>query len=88
MDGVETALCIKRERAPEAVPVLVLTAHADPGHEGRVRASGCCDDFLAKPAPLPEIRRRLELLLPDHAVGASHSDPDTRDDARLSGASP
>jgi len=87
MDGVEAALAIKAERAPEHVPVLVLTAHAAPGQEGRVRASGCCDDFLAKPAPLPEIRRRLEVLL---ASGAAAYDGGVRaphDSARLSGSS-
>lgn len=87
MDGVATALAIKAERAPEHLPVLVLTAHAAPGQEGRVRASGCCDDFLAKPAPLPEIRRRLEVLLAAAAAAYDGGVRAAHDSARLSGSS-
>jgi DNA-binding response OmpR family regulator len=69
MDGVETGTWIKRERAPDVVPILVLTAMAGPGDAEAILATGCCDMYLAKPAPLDVIRERVHELL----RGASRS---------------
>ncbi|MBX6365693.1 MAG: response regulator [Gemmatimonadetes bacterium] len=62
MDGIETGRWIKKQ-APRPVPILVLTALAAHGDPEAVLASGCCDDYLAKPAPLEEIRDRVRSLL-------------------------
>jgi DNA-binding response OmpR family regulator len=61
MDGVEAGLWMKREAEPEPLPILVLTALVSEAEE--VLASGCCDDFLAKPASLDQIRERMSKLL-------------------------
>ncbi|CAN5787119.1 hypothetical protein BH23GEM10_BH23GEM10_11580 [soil metagenome] len=61
MDGIETGLWIKRELAD--VRILVLTALAGKGEPESILASGCCDAYMAKPAPLDAIRAKvLELL--------------------------
>jgi DNA-binding response OmpR family regulator len=61
MDGIEAGLWIKRELGP--VPILVLTAMATMGDPETVLASGCCDAYMAKPAPLADIRARVAELL-------------------------
>ncbi|MGQ0562792.1 MAG: response regulator [Gemmatimonadota bacterium] len=63
IDGIETGKWIKREMAPDYVPVLALTALAGAGEAEAILACGCCDAYLAKPAPLPEIRGKVEELL-------------------------
>jgi two-component system cell cycle response regulator DivK len=60
MSGIETGRWIKG-MAP--VPILVLTALAAAGDPEAVLASGCCDAYMAKPAPLKEIRRKVDELL-------------------------
>lgn len=61
MDGIETGLMIKR--ALDHVRILVLTAVAGKGEPESILASGCCDAYMAKPAPLDAIRAKvLELL--------------------------
>jgi CheY-like chemotaxis protein len=63
IDGVETGLWIKREAEPAHIPILVLTASATSEEAETILSSGCCDAFLAKPAPLPMIRELLDSLL-------------------------
>lgn len=63
MDGIEAGRWIKRELAPKRVPILALTALAQPGDAEAVLASGCCDAYMAKPASLDEIKRRVADLL-------------------------
>jgi two-component system, OmpR family, alkaline phosphatase synthesis response regulator PhoP len=64
MDGVEVGATIKREAAPRRnIPILVLTARADIAREEGIIGSGCCDAFMAKPAPLPAIRAKVDELL-------------------------
>lgn len=61
MDGIEAGRWIKREL--ESVRILVLTALAGTGEAEAVLASGCCDAYMSKPAPLDAIRAKvLELL--------------------------
>jgi len=62
VDGVVAGRLIKRLLWPRRVPILVLTARAVEW-EAEVRASGCCDDYLSKPAPYGEIRERVARLL-------------------------
>lgn len=63
MDGIETGTWIKRERAPDFVPIIVLTALASPGDAEAVLATGCCDMYLAKPTPLNVIQEHVRELL-------------------------
>jgi DNA-binding response OmpR family regulator len=60
MDGIEAGRWMKRE-APQ-VPILVLTAMGK-GESENVLRSGCCDAFMAKPAPLNAIRAKVAELL-------------------------
>lgn len=62
MDGIETGRWIKRELAGD-VSILVLTALAEKGDEEAVLASGCCDAYMSKPAPLSAIQERVTELL-------------------------
>lgn len=63
MDGIETGRWIKRERLPEHVPILVLSALASVHEADRIISTGCCDAYMAKPSPLPLIRAKVEELL-------------------------
>ena len=68
MDGIEAGRWIKKQVAP-APAILVLTALAEEGDSQAVLRSGCCDAFMAKPAPLEEIRGKVrELLDPGRAA--------------------
>lgn len=60
MDGIEAGRWIKREID---VPILVLTAVTGPGESEAILASGCCDAYMAKPAPLQAIRHKVAELL-------------------------
>ena len=51
------------DRAPDPVPILALTALAQAGDAEAILRSGCCDAYMAKPASLDEIRRKVEELL-------------------------
>lgn len=63
IDGMETGKWIKREMAPEHVPIIVLTALVGDGEREAILACGCCDAYMAKPASLPEIRGKVQELL-------------------------
>jgi DNA-binding response OmpR family regulator len=62
IDGIETGRRIKQELGG-AVAILVLTAQSEGTHRAAVLASGCCDAYMSKPAPLAEIERRVDELL-------------------------
>jgi DNA-binding response OmpR family regulator len=66
MNGIQTGRWIKQEAD---VPILVLTALASAGDPEAVLASGCCDAYMAKPASLQEIRRKVNELLVEWAPG-------------------
>ena len=66
MDGIETGRWIKQE---VPVPILVLTALASAGDPQRVLASGCCDAYMAKPASLAALRRKVNELLAERTHG-------------------
>jgi CheY-like chemotaxis protein len=61
MDGIEAGRWIKRDMPH--VPILVLTAMIGKGEPEMVMRSGCCDAFMAKPAPLDAIRAKVAELL-------------------------
>lgn len=63
IDGIETGKWIKQEREPEHVPIIVLTALAGAAEAKAILASGCCDAYMAKPAPLTAIREKVQELL-------------------------
>jgi DNA-binding response OmpR family regulator len=63
MDGMEAGRWIKRQRAPEQVPVLALTALASQGDDEMILKCGCCDEYMAKPASLAAIRKKVETML-------------------------
>lgn len=61
MSGIEAGRWIKREVAD--IPILALTALAQSGDSEMVLRSGCCDAYMAKPASLSDIRRKVDELL-------------------------
>jgi len=68
MDGMEAGRWIKTKLAPKHVPILALTALAGAGDAEAILSCGCCDAYMAKPAPLAAIRSKVEELLADHAA--------------------
>jgi DNA-binding response OmpR family regulator len=63
MDGMEAGRWIKARVAPRHLPILALTALAGAGDAEAILKCGCCDAYMAKPAPLPAIRARVIELL-------------------------
>ncbi|MGH7460964.1 MAG: response regulator [Longimicrobiales bacterium] len=63
MDGMEAGRWIKARVAPRHLPILALTALAGAGDAEAILNCGCCDAYMAKPAPLPAIRSRVKELL-------------------------
>jgi two-component system, cell cycle response regulator DivK len=61
MSGIEAGRWIKQELGN--VPILALTAMAQAGDADTVLRSGCCDAYMAKPASLSDIRRKVQELL-------------------------
>jgi two-component system, cell cycle response regulator DivK len=66
MSGIEAGKWIKQ--ALGDVPILALTALAQTGDADMVLRSGCCDAYLAKPASLTDIRRKVQELLAGREV--------------------
>jgi DNA-binding response OmpR family regulator len=67
MNGIEAGRWIKQELGDQ-VAILVLTALAGRGDPERVLQSGCCDSYMAKPAPLAAIRGRVAELVASRAA--------------------
>lgn len=61
MSGIEAGRWIKQEVGD--IPILALTALTQTGDPEAVLASGCCDEFMAKPASLSDIRSAVARLL-------------------------
>jgi DNA-binding response OmpR family regulator len=59
LDGLAVARAV---RAGSAVPILALTALADPEHEAAARAAGV-DDYLTKPFSVEALLGRVRSLL-------------------------
>lgn len=62
MDGLETGKWIKRDLGSD-VAILALTALAGPGEAEAILGCGCCDAYMAKPAPLSDIRAKVQELI-------------------------
>ncbi|HSL72386.1 MAG TPA: response regulator [Longimicrobiales bacterium] len=71
MDGVEAGRWIKTRLAPRHVPILVLTALAGPGDSDAILSAGCCDAYMAKPATLASIRKKIQELLAENTAQAN-----------------
>lgn len=71
MNGMEAGRWIKTKLAPQHVAILVLTALAGAGDAEAILNSGCCDAYMAKPAPLAAIKAKIVELLgqPSYQVG-------------------
>jgi two-component system, OmpR family, response regulator len=67
IDGIETGRTIKSQAVHRFVPILVLTALADAAEQAAILETGCCDAWMAKPAPLPTIRAKVNELLYSHS---------------------
>jgi two-component system, OmpR family, alkaline phosphatase synthesis response regulator PhoP len=67
IDGIETGRIIKSEADDRFVPILVLTALADIAEKTAIVETGCCDAWMAKPAPLLTIRAKVNELLYSHS---------------------
>ena len=63
MNGIEAGQWIKRRLGPDAVSILALTAMSSAHDREVVLASGCCDDYMSKPATLDSIRNKVRELL-------------------------
>lgn len=68
MSGIEAGLWIKREIGD--IPIIALTALAQNGDAEMVLRSGCCDAYMAKPASLDDIRRKVDELLDGRSEAA------------------
>jgi DNA-binding response OmpR family regulator len=74
LDGLETLRRIRGESATARLPVIVMTANADPADRARALECGA-DECLAKPFETAEMLARIRVLL------------DARDSGRASGSS-
>ena len=71
MDGMEAGRWIKQRLAPHFIPILALTALAGNGDSEIILGCGCCDAYMAKPAPLAMIRAKVEELMAGAAARAA-----------------
>jgi len=87
MDGFTATRAIRALPDPRSrVPIIALTADAFPETRERARAAGV-DDFLAKPAHLPQLREALARLgaggMPARAAGGDDGEDHPLDDATV-----
>ncbi len=62
MSGLEATSALKCDPATEAVPVLVISAHAMAEHESSAREAGCAG-FLRKPLEFPAFQETVLRLV-------------------------
>lgn len=72
VDGLELARRIKNNPHMQHVPVIALTAHAMKGDRVRCLSSGC-DDYVAKPIRIGQLREILDGYLSRQDVVASQA---------------
>ena len=63
LDGWEATRRIKADPAPQAIPVIALTAHAMAADRENALAAGC-DDYDTKPIELSRLLEKMQRLLP------------------------
>ena len=64
MDGLAATRILKADEETRDIPVVVLTAHAMRGDEGRARAAGC-DGYVTKPIDTRGIAESIAQVLED-----------------------
>ncbi len=62
MDGMETLAELKRDDALKAIPVIMLTAVADPEKKEKVLSIGA-DDYISKPFSPSNLIERINKVL-------------------------
>ena len=62
LDGWEATRRLKAAAATSDIPVIALTAHADPEDRAQATAAGC-DDFDTKPIDLERLLPKMQALL-------------------------
>lgn len=62
MTGIDLCRVLRRQTLSMRIPVLFLTAHAEPADVAEAFASGA-DDYVAKPFRAPELKARIWSLL-------------------------
>ncbi len=62
LDGLAATRELKSRPELRGIPVIALTAHADPADRDRARAAGC-DDYDTKPIEFARLERKIEALL-------------------------
>lgn len=67
MDGVSATRLLKSDPETAAIPVLVITVHAQPGDLADAHAAGC-DEYIVKPADPSAVAARLAEMLGDPAA--------------------
>ena len=65
VDGFEVTRRLRQMPAFSSIPIVALTAHAMKGDEERIIGAGC-DDYLAKPFSIYELRRVVAEMLSRH----------------------
>jgi CheY-like chemotaxis protein len=65
MSGWDVCVALKREPATEPIPIIILTAAAQPALEEQAEASGCAASLL-KPCFPDELARRIRAVVTPH----------------------
>lgn len=64
IDGSELIRMLKADDQFKAIPIIAVTAMANPGDEQKIRDSGC-EDYIAKPIQLASFMERVQYYLND-----------------------
>jgi len=67
LDGWETTRQLKADEKTRHIPIIALTAHAMSSDRDKAFAAGC-DDYGTKPVELPELLKKIEVLLANAAL--------------------
>jgi two-component system, cell cycle response regulator DivK len=62
LDGLEATRQLKSSSDTQAIPIIVLTAHAFEGDREASTQAGC-DDFDIKPIDMPRLLSKIQALL-------------------------
>ncbi len=62
LDGWEATRRLKADERTHHIPIMALTAHAMPDDRNQAFEAGC-DDYGTKPVEMPELLRKISVLL-------------------------